>query len=363
MVFLIEDILQAMQHPRRNLVRLNDLEIVHGAFGNKDYAIGNNVVIFHVLWRGGSYAMRCYRRRKPYLKELYNDSYLPKELNVGKGCIDRMVDVVLCDWVEGSSLSRCVEKAIQMSDHKRLSELAKAFDRMALSLIEADWAHGDLSPDNIIVDRCGELHLIDLDARYIPELKGCESGELGTSAYQPIRTKEDFGARMDDFSIAVISTSLHALSLDPTLKSKFPFMDGLLFDGKKINDKRYEVINYLQDLFCREGYFSHYRIMKLLKLSTLEINYLPDLLRVNVDSEARDIELELFIEWGICGYYDRGSGEVIIPPLYDEAFEFRGDFALVRLDRWWFYIDKSGRAVESCGECRERKPSKIRMQS
>lgn len=363
MAFLISDVLQAMRQVRSNLQTIQGLEIVDGAFGACSYAIGNNVVVFRVLWQGRDCSMRCYRRRKLYLKELYGERYFPDELNVGSGSVDRMVDVVLCDWVEGRSLSRCVEEALRDLDRERLRELAMAFDRMALSLIEADWAHGDLSPDNIIVDRCGELHLIDLDARYIPELKGCESEELGTSAYQPIRSKDDFGARMDDFSIAVISTSLHALSLDPTLKSKFPFMDGLLFDGKKVNDKRYEVINSLLELFCREGYFSHYRLMKLLKLGTLEINYLPDLLRVNVNSEVRDIELELFIEWGICGYYDSGSGEVTIPPLYDEAFEFRGDFALVRLDRWWFYIDKSGRVVESCGECRERKPSKIRMQS
>lgn len=357
-VVLISDVLQAMRYVRCNLRNINELEVVKGAFGGCDYAIGNNVVVFRVVWQGADYSMRCYRRSKPYLRELYGERYFPNELSVGGVYSSRMVDVVMCDWVDGSSLSKCVDEALQNSDYKRVSDLAKAFDKMVLELVEADWAHGDLSPDNIVVDQNCELHLIDLDARYIPELKGCESRELGTSAYQPrSRTSRDFHSRIDDFSIAVISISLHALSLDPNLRSKFPFVDGLLFDGQRVEDSHYAIMDHLKNLFLERGYFRCYQLLKLLRLGNLKIDSLSDILMVN---EVSDKRLELFIEWGLCGYCECESGEVIIPPLYDEAFEFRGDFALVRLENLWFYIDKSGTAVEHCGECGARKPPKIR---
>ncbi|MFI3289717.1 MAG: WG repeat-containing protein [Rikenellaceae bacterium] len=355
MFALIGDILEAVREPN-SFRTLQDLEFVRLPNGALNYSTGNNAVVFSIRIDGHKYAMRCYRRTKPYLRELYGEMYLPEELNVGGFFHPKYIDVVLCDWVEGRSLAQVVEGC----NRDEIRELANSFDRLALSLIDADWAHGDLSPDNIIVDEDGELHLIDLDARYTPELEGCESSELGTRAYQSkLRTSHDFHARIDDFSIVIISTSLHALSIDPNLRDEFPFLDGLLINGERVEDERYEVMNQVLELFARSGYFAQYRALKSLRFNRLVIDILPDLLRTN---NLITSDLELFISWGICGYCDSASGEVIIPPLFDEAFEFRGDYALVKVQRWWFYIDKSGRAIESCGEWQDGKPSKKRPQ-
>ncbi len=354
MFALISDILAATRSMNLNLQTIRGVELL-----STECMAGNNVVVVKVAINDHHYAMRCYRRKKPYLKELYKEAYFQDELNVGGALSPRYIDVVLCEWVDGHSLAKDVAEAIAIGDTLRLDELAKRFDRLALRLIDAEWAHGDLTPNNIIVDKNGDLHLIDLDACYIPELKGCKSCELGTQAYQsPFRTVHDFHSRIDDFSIAIISTSLHALTLDPTLKSRFPFMDGLLFDGQKIGDDKYDVAEALHSLFCQNGCFREYRILKWLTINTLVIDSLPDLLG---ETNIVNRPLELFINWGICGYCDGESGEVVIPPLYDEAFEFRGDFALVRVDRWWFYIDKSGAAVECCGEWLSGKPPKVRL--
>lgn len=51
---------------------------------------------------------------------------------------------------------------------------------------------------------------------FLPVFAGEKSPELGTAAYQhPGRTAEDFDASIDDYSIATISTTLHALALEP----------------------------------------------------------------------------------------------------------------------------------------------------
>lgn len=354
MFALISDILTATRSLNLNLQTLQGVELL-----SKECMAGNNVVVAKVRIEGRNYAMRCYRRSKPYLRELYNEAYYPNELNIGGVLSPRYIDIVLCEWFDGRSLSMVVNEAVKSGDAQRLGELAKAFDRLAINVIDAEWAHGDLTPDNIIVSDDGTLHLVDLDARYIPELEGCKSCELGTQAYQTTRRGEnDFHSRIDDFSIAIISTSLHALAIDPTLKSQFPFLDGVLFDGQKVGDDEYEVVDELLSIFAQSGDFVHYRMLKWLRLNQLVIDALPDLLQ---EPKITDNDLELFINWGICGYCDAASGEIVIPPLFDEAFEFRGDHALVRVSYWWFYIDKSGCAVESCGEWQSGKPPKERM--
>lgn len=354
MFVLIGDILDAVRESY-NLQTLVGVEFMRSSNGSFEYSTGNNAVVFRVVIEGRQYAMRCYRRTKPYLKELYAQMYLPNELQVGNVLNPRYVDVVLTEWIEGVSLAKLVKSC----SREQFRDLAIAFDRLALSLVNSDWAHGDLSPDNIIVDDGGDLHLIDLDARYIPELKGFESYELGTQAYQSkLRTSRDFHSRIDDFSIVIISASLHALSVEPTLSAEFSFSDGLLLDGERVADMDYEPTNRVLELFAKSGYFTQYRALKSLQSNQLVIDNLPQLLSRN---SLYNGDLEMFIDWGLCGYSALEGGEVVIPPLFDEAFEFRGEYALVRVARWWFYIDKSGCAVESCGECQGRKPSKIRI--
>lgn len=354
MFALISDILEAVR-VADNFKSLRGVEFTRNQSGEYEYWAGNNAVVLRVRYQGGDYALRCYRRTNPYLGELYGDRYLASELNVGGVLSPRFVDVVLCEWVDGESLSRVVERC----DAKMLRSLAAKFDAMACALLRSEWAHGDLAPENIVVDSDGELHMVDLDARYIPEFEGRESVELGTQSYQsPHRTARDFHSRIDDFSIIIISTSLHALAAEPTLRGEYSSLDGLLLDGGKVMDRDYEVKNRMLELFARGGHFVQYRALKSMVMSRVVVDALPSLL-----SERRGVDgdLELFVTWGLCGYSDAASGEVVIPPLYDEAFEFRGDFALVRLSRWWFYIDKSGRAVESCGEWTGGKPPKCRM--
>ncbi len=361
MAILIGKVLSALECVHLNLKSIVGMKIIRNSNGAINHAIGNNAVVVQCCIDGNKYAMRCYLRDKPHLQKLYGERYYPQELNIGGVRTTKYIDVVLCDWIEGSSLSKAVALALATEDKARLERLAEEFDKLALWLIGEDWAHGDLSPENIIVGEDETLHLIDMDARYTPQLEGFTSCELGTQAYQSRHRKsEDFGARIDDYSIAIISASLHALAIDPTLKSRFPFMDGLLLDGYGVSGGDYRVLDHILELFATNGAFRAYNIAKSLKLNLLKIDILPELLR---KVELLDRNLELFINWGACGYCDSDSGEVIIPPLYDEAFEFRGDYALVRLSAWWYYIDKTGEAVESCGEWSGMKPPKIRAQS
>ncbi|MFQ8806413.1 MAG: hypothetical protein ACLR8Y_16630 [Alistipes indistinctus] len=62
--------------------------------------------------------------------------------------------------------------------------LAGRFDRMALWLLLQPYAHGDIKPDNILVEPSGELRLIDLDGMFLPQFAGERSVVLGSPTCQ-----------------------------------------------------------------------------------------------------------------------------------------------------------------------------------
>ena len=80
--------------------------------------------------------------------------------------------VVLMEWADGEPLGRCLARLCGSDDREGLGALARRFDRLGLWLLEADFAHGDLKQDNLIVMPDGSLRLIDYDGVYLPSLAG-----------------------------------------------------------------------------------------------------------------------------------------------------------------------------------------------
>lgn len=64
--------------------------------------------------------------------------------------------------------------------------------------------------------------------------------------------------------------------------------------------------------------------------------------------------LELFVEQGRWGY--RTAREVVVPPLYDNGFDFTEGLAAVLLGRTWHFIDPEGNTRLSCPGCESVKP-------
>ncbi|MCH5212196.1 MAG: WG repeat-containing protein [Oscillospiraceae bacterium] len=55
-----------------------------------------------------------------------------------------------------------------------------------------------------------------------------------------------------------------------------------------------------------------------------------------------DSGLSTFIEDDKWGFKDKNSGDIVIPCIYDDAYDFSEDLARVKKDDKWGYIDKSG---------------------
>ena len=236
---------------------LGGMEVCRDSRGRMCYTVGNSAIVFRVRHEGHIRSLRCYMHPPRHLAEIYGERLLPQELYLYDSPRSGVwVDVVLGDWIEGATLHEAVAEAAAAEDATRLGQLAAAFDRLAARLTSDDWAHGDLKPENIVVDSSGRLHLIDLDAMYLPAFAGEASPELGTAAFQhPARTIRDFNASLDDYPAALISTALHALALDPTLYVRYPDADGLLFSPQQIRTD--EALREAIALFEREGLASH----------------------------------------------------------------------------------------------------------
>ncbi len=326
-----------------------DIELWRDERDNTFYCVGNNVVVVKVWFRGSLKGMRCYMRECRNLELIYGHKFLARELYIYKSHNSgEWIDVVMEEWVEGSTLKSQIDIAIANYDTARICSLSQSFTNLATELLSADWAHGDLTCENMIVTPQGEVKLIDFDCKFIPQLQNTPSPELGTAAYQPPqRTINDFDRNIDDYSIALIYTALQTLSVEPRLYEQFPFKDGILYSPKLIAKGRCEALERSLEIFISHSMPLAYRIAKLLQLNTLRIPSFTEILTHQTPDTTENLELTM--RYNFVGY-STPQGEIIVPHIYDEGLDFRDNVAMVRLNDKWGAIDRSGKVIIKFGE-------------
>jgi len=130
-------------------------------------------------------------------------------------------------WLDGQPLNRAVEA--RLSDPKQLANLERRFIDLVLELRTLGIAHGDLQHGNILVDRSGDLYLVDYDGMFVPALRGMVASESGDPNYQHPRRTSQFDAELDRFAAIVIVVALRALAAEPRLWRTYNTDDNLLF--------------------------------------------------------------------------------------------------------------------------------------
>lgn len=186
-------------------------------YGELRFRAGNAAAVFRY---GGDRFMKLYVRPNPYLREIYDyvsrvrPSLLPRarllrdELFVlSPGGASGLVDVVDGEWVEGETLAEIVESGkSRVESELRNEELIVIFEELCAELRAAEWAHGDLKPENIVVRPDGKMTLIDCDAMWIPAFEGRPAVELGTPPWSSReRTAPRFDKSIDDLPAARIA--------------------------------------------------------------------------------------------------------------------------------------------------------------
>ena len=257
---------------------LGGMEVCRDSRGRMCYTVGNSAIVFRVRHEGHIRSLRCYMHPPRHLAEIYGERLLPQELYLYDSPRSRVwVDVVLGDWIEGATLHEAVAEAAAAEDATRLGQLAAAFDRLAARLTSDDWAHGDLKPENIVVDSSGRLHLIDLDAMYLPAFAG--GGEPRTG-YRGLPTPGT-----DDPRLQCLARRLpRGADLDgpscagarPHLVRTLPRCRRAALLPQQIRTD--EALREAIALFEREGLAVQYRIARLLYAPTPRLFGLPELL-------------------------------------------------------------------------------------
>ena len=190
---------------------------------------GNNASVFQITDSSGKeYAIKCFTRYTVDQQERYAAvsqaleglsrpwivpvRYEPKGILVA----GIWYPVVQMDWINATGLIPWIERNVD--DKDAMEWLATEFASIVGDLRRLGYAHGDLQHGNLLVDRAGQLRLIDYDGMYLPQLRTRGATEHGHVNYQaPVRTGSEYSPDLDDFSAWLIYCSILLLLAEPWL--------------------------------------------------------------------------------------------------------------------------------------------------
>ena len=162
MLHSIRQFIEALQDPYGLTRTLGEIEVCRSSDGEPLRWVGNSAVVFKIRCGSRYKMLKCYTRPMEHLEAIYQEKLLRQELYVwqadGQG---EWCDVVVDDWIEGITLYEAVMRGAGSGDKAHLSNLARQFDRLALELLESDWAHGDLKPENILLDEAEMENVVE----------------------------------------------------------------------------------------------------------------------------------------------------------------------------------------------------------
>lgn len=159
-----------------------------------------------------------------------------------------LYDTIRMEWLEGKLLKEYIDE--NLSNKNKLNKLAEDFLEMCKALRENKISHGDLQEGNVLIDKKGNIKLVDYDSVCIPAIEGQKELVTGLKGYQhPSRFKGGKASlKADYFSELVVYLSIIALSENNNLWIKYQVKDTqyLLFTENDFDN--FENSSIYQDL-------------------------------------------------------------------------------------------------------------------
>lgn len=357
----IYDYIESLKDPKGLFRTLGEPVCERDFRGEPAFTAGGDAAVFRITANGKQYALKCFIKPPGYSPEVYEflstgddpllccSFYLPQEIFVfGAGDSGRWHDAAITEWAEGRTLDFEMRKALHDADTGRLARLAEVFDSAAAKLLAAEWAHGDIKPENIIISPDGVLKLIDYDSMYLPSMEGGRCGRTGTPLWRhPRRNELFFNRHIDDYPAAMLSATLHCLARFPSLHAKYGRGEVFLFEPEGIIDGTSECYREAKAMAAMSGNAPLYRLLDMLRSPAPHIAGLEEVIAsFHIPYEERS-GLSPFCTRGVWGYKDEW-GNTAIPPLFDSALEFSEGLAAVRLNGCSHFIDAKGRCAINC---------------
>ena len=241
------DYAAAVQNPGKHFVddQLRRSVPVLNRFGLPQGETGQFACAFHLRDGSANFAVRCFLSQRHGRQERY--ALLSRHLRrlalpalvdfefiePGIRCGNNWFPIVKMEWIEGKMLDVYVDE--NRDQPQALRSLATQWRRTVESLRGARIAHGDLQHGNVLIDRQGDIRLVDYDNTYIPEFSGDHSPELGHRNYQhPQRSQFHYDTYVDNLPALIIYLSLLAVAAEPDLWEEFYTGENLILTSKDL---------------------------------------------------------------------------------------------------------------------------------
>lgn len=238
-------------------------EFLRTKSGQLQRYVGGFTAVFPVVVKHEKWAFRCWhadlgnvRRRFLTIAKAIKESkarYLCDFAYVDEGIAinGKKYPTTRMRWVDGYTLKDYICENV--NDATKLNALAQHFLDLVRDMHSHGFAHGDLQHGNIIVDKHGELYLVDYDSFYCQELKGESDIITGLDDYQHPSRKRNIlvNEKLDYFSELIIYLSILAIAEKPSLSAKYnvPDSERMLFSAIDYQDITHSAIyNDLQAL-------------------------------------------------------------------------------------------------------------------
>lgn len=321
---------------------------------------GNFGTVFKIKTSNGIKALKCFTRNQHGRIAAYRQisesihpsqyiieyKYLNDEIYVFRDSEHgEYYPVVLMEWVNGETLGKHIEKAININNLAEIQELALKFENLSEWLLHQPFAMGDLKPDNIMVRQEDKsLVLIDYDGMFVESMAGEQSREFGTEPFQsPSRMSSPFDRNIDNYSIAYIRKAFEILIINPERYSPQHLINFTPQEMSELDNHDTFFGTNFQYLGVAAYGIMIYKEHGKYGFVTQSGHKITDPRFDKVEDFSENAMAAVCIN-GKWGYLDI-LGKVRIPLIYDSCSSFSEGKAAVRKGAKWGYINTEGETV------------------
>ncbi|MBO5801959.1 MAG: hypothetical protein J6R16_06770 [Alistipes sp.] len=216
----------------------------------------------------GDFLLKCFYKEVDISK--YNNNITISSIDISTISGERyMAQCIIRRWQCGSPLDIALN-----SGNCNYKTLSHAFDTMALERLLSGVPHGDISPDNIVLNE-GVMTLVDDEIMWYNNENRGRTRNYGKQPFShPFRAMLHPSSDVDDYSIAIISTILAAISSYAKMNEEIPL---ILLDDLTVENS-YRALDIAKRRLLKVGDKAHYDIASHINHISYNIPNLKELI-------------------------------------------------------------------------------------